>query len=545
MNLIVSMADNSLKIGSCSEKTLKVLLCISQLLSGGYFTTGLGLEAAIGAGTSTHAEYRDTTDDISLLNTYYYRLADRASVMDPSQRYSHNFKPVSIRESTRLFENRARLSDFKAIIDRYYDRREAENISDGPFLLKPLKEIHGQGVYSEKEDAPLLSNYGNELDGRYYGSLIAGGNAYLMDWVVAGYNLRFSNDADEGVDTVDFWRYKLKTGFDHISIAAAKENVVIGPGHFGNLISSSNVQPENGIIIKTEVPYDWGFLGAFRWYVWHTWYDDDERSNRDPKVMGARVSLMPGNLWELSITRFAMFGGSNNDNFDSLEAYWKMFTAEDENQPGSRYNSQQQMSGDLTIYLPLLKYYTPFYGGKLYGEYAFTDLRAFWQPEDKEIFEPLSESWLIGLMMTTGRTDVHLEYVKVHRKAYGGSGGIGDQGVSDNGYLIGHVAGIKTSGLQGEIYSECLPWLHLHAGLGYFDHVKKDSNNMDNVYDHQQEWVYSAGLHFFIRNGLSIDTKVEYRNANDTDTNPDPVVYSFNGEGYHHAVFSLQGSYYF
>lgn len=75
--------------------------------------------------------------------------------------------------------------------------------------------------------------------------------------------------------------------------------------------------------------------------------------------------------------------------------------------------------------------------------------------------------------------------------------------------------------------------------------MKKDSNNIDNVYDHQQELVYSAGLHFLIRNGLSIDTKVEYRNANDTDTNPDPVVYSFNGEAHHQAVFSLQGSYYF
>ena len=496
-------------------------------------------------GGAAGPEYRNTTDDISLLNDYFYRLADRAAIIHPSKRYTHNFRPVSIRESARLFDHHRRLEPFKENADRYYDRREVEKSPDRSFLINPLKEIHAQGTYSEEEDAPLLSNYGNELDGHSYGSLIAGGNAYVKDWFVAGYNLRLSNDADEGVDTLDFWRYKLKTGFDHISIAAAKENVVIGPGHFGNLISSANVQPENSIIIKTEVPYDWGFLGAFRWYVWHTWYDDDERNNRDPKVMGARVSLMPGDLLELSFTRFAMFGGSNNDNFDSLEAYWKLFTAEDENQPGSRYNSQQQMSGDLTIYLPFLKYYTPFYGGKLYGEYAFTDLRAFWQPEDPEFFEPLSESYIIGLMLTTGRTDFHLEHVFVHRKAYTGSGGQGADGVSDNGYLIGHVAGSNTHGIQGEIYRECLPWLHVSTGIGYYDHVDKDAANVDNVYDHQEEWVFSAGMHFFLRNGLSIDAGLEYRTANDTDTNPNPVRYDFNGETWDQTLVTVGLEYQF
>ena len=122
---------------------------------------------------------------------------------------------------------------------------------------------------------------------------------------------------------------------------------------FGNLLMSNNVQPENSVIIKTEIPYDWGVLGAFRWYAWHTWFDDDERYNKDPRLLGARVSLMPWNVVELGFTRVALYGGSKNESFDSLNAYWEMFTAVNENVGDNPYNSEQQASFDISVFLPL------------------------------------------------------------------------------------------------------------------------------------------------------------------------------------------------
>ena len=473
------------------------------------------------------AEQKSTTDDISLLNRYYYRLANRASCIDPGKRYTGNFKPISIRESVSLFENRKKLEFMEERTHPYYKVEEYEKESKG-FIVRPIKELHAIGVYNEEEDAPLYASLGPQVDGNTYGALIGGGNAYLKDWISVSYNLRLSNDEIGG--PMDFFTYKLKTGFRHVSVAAAKENVVVGPGFFGNLLASDNVEPENSVIIKTEVPYNWGLLGSFRWYLWHTWYDDDERQNKDPRLLGARISLMPWDILEIGLTRTAMYGGSENDSFNSLDAYWQMFTAENENDPGNKYNTDQNASLDMTLYLPFLNRFNPSYGGKVYFDSSFTDITATWQPEDKDsnhTFRPQSSSVLVGLLFTTGKTDIIVEYVRMSRNAYTGAGGFGEMGYSDNGYLIGHFAGSGAKGATAEVYHEWFAQLHVYIGFNYYDHENERVADEDLEFSHQIERGVFGGLRIFTDDSLQINRYGQFSKFSKTNTSTSPARYNF------------------
>jgi len=110
--------------------------------------------------------------------------------------------------------------------------------------------------------------------------------------------------------------------------------------------------------------------------------------NGNDWLLGARISLAPWDIMEFGLNRTALFGGSKDPSF-------------------------------------VLSEHTPFASGKVYLEYAFSDISAFWQPEDRHdnvFLQPLKDSYLAGLMLTTGDTDITLEYVATSRCAYSGGG---------------------------------------------------------------------------------------------------------------------------
>ena len=482
---------------------------------------------------------RHTTDDVGLMNRYYYRLVQRADLIAPGKQFTPSFKPLSIRESNSLFLDNDTLASIKTRAENYY-RTEAREEKIERFSLHPLTELHVTAIHSEEKDAPLYAQYGAELEGNTYASAVAAGKAYVGDMACLSYDLRLSNDGD--VDTIDLFRYKLKSGWKHMAVSLTKDNIVIGPGYFGNLLQSNNVQPENSVILKTEVPYDWGALGAFRWYAWHTWFDDDERENKDPRLLGARVSLMPWDVMEIGFTRTALYGGSENASYDSPNAYWEMFTGANENEPDNPYNSQQQASFDLSVYFPFIKGYTPFSGGKIYMEYAFTDIKAFWQSEDRDsgvLFEPLGVSRLAGLMLTTGKTDIVLEYVQTSRVAYTGGGGGFSAGYTDNGYVIGHFANGNSSGTLCEIYHELSPSFHVNAGLGYLSHRSYTEK------DYQTEKDIFAGGTWFLTDSISIKLTGTYQYFDKTDTDPSPITSSFSDKSYSNTIIHFSMDFHF
>jgi hypothetical protein len=485
------------------------------------------------------ANTRNTTDDISLLNPYFYRLIHRADAMDPGKEFTPAFKPISIKETISLFRESDKLKSIQTSAKRYYsfeaEEKDIENLS-----IHALEESHFKLIHSQKKDAPLYGELGAEIDGHNYFSLIGEGNAYLRDVALLSCDLRLSNDGD--VDNVDFFRYKLKAGFEHISISAAKENIIVGPGYFGNLLMSGNVQPENSIIVKTEKAYNWGFLGAFRWYAWHTWFDDEERYSKNPRLWGVRTSLRPWDILEVAFTRTALYGGSKGNPYDNLDAYWEMLTGVNENVADNPYNSQQQASFDVSVYLPFIESYSPFTGGKIYMEYAFTDIRGFWQAGnniDDELFMPLHDSYLFGLQLTTGQTDIFLEYVETSYASYSGSGGGFRLGYTDNGYIIGHFAGEFVHGAMGEVYHELFPYFHVYTGLGYFDHRNKIGKA------HQIEKNIFAGGVYFLSENILMNLKCAYIQFTKTDIDPSPVSSTFTDDGDTNTFIYLTLDYHF
>jgi len=476
-----------------------------------------------------------TTDDVNLLNAYFYRLVERASVIDPGKRFTNTFRPISEREAGSLFHGRESIDFiYKKIVA--YLAENKNNLEFHNLTLSPLNEIHVTGICSDQKNAPLYQNSGAEMDGYCYGSIIGGGNAIWKDYALIGYDLRLSNDGD--VHPVDFYRYKLKAGFEHTTLSIARDTIVVGPGSFGQLLMSANVQPENSVIIKTEVPYNLWLLGAFRFYLWHVWYDDDERANKDPRLWGARISLMPWDTVEIGLSRTAMYGGSQNSDYDSIEGYWEMFTARNENDGENEYDSEQIAGIDLSVVLPFAARYTPFSGAKAYYEYTFTDIRACWQPEDRDdgnLLKPLAGSHLIGLFLTTGSMDIRLEYMNTHKLAYKG----GDsQGYSDNGYLIGHYSGLNTKGLTGEIYYELIPMLNLYTGAGYMIH--KDAADEEQI-----EKNIFAGADILLTESILLTPTFQYSTFDKTDRDPSPIRYDFANEEYDALAVSFRMNFIF
>ena len=478
----------------------------------------------------------NSTREINLQNEYAYRLIERGSSINPYNLFTNNFRPVSAREVHELFDQNSEIEIFADRTNLYYLQKAEAKKS---YSYKILDQIILNGIYSEKEDAALYSSFGKKLDENYFGSVELGGNGRFKDFAAFSYALRAGNDKD--ADDLELYRYRLKTGFKHLALAVAKDNLSMGPGYFGNLLVSNNIKPENTVLLKTEYPYDWGWLGAFRGYLWHTWFDDENRENQDPNLFGMRLSLMPHYCIEIGFARTIFYGGSGNPSYNGFNDYWKLFTAEDENVPGSKWDNDQHAGFDISIYLPFIKGFTPFKGGKLYCEYAFSDIHGFWQKEDqgsKKYFRPYVTSFLPGLFLTTGKTDFRFEGIFTNKVAYSHHN-YSDQGYSDGGYFIGHYAGNAAKGFFCEIYNETNLKVHCRAGARYIER-----GGYDNITT-QTEKSGFGGVTWFITSALTVDMKYEYRTYDKTDMNTSPVRYSFIDKEYTDNIIYLKMSYSF
>jgi len=488
-----------------------------------------------------YAKTYKTSDTISLDNEYFYRLIDRANAISPSKYFSDNFKPYAERETVVLLNNDHMLEELfgvdkylKEISEKaksYYTfHRDSSN-----FAFNPIQELNLHLNYSTEKDTQFNNSFGSEYKGTDYNiKLAVKGGLQIKDFVLLSYTLSVENNENDDAK-ISLYRFDIKKGFKHMALSFMKDNIIVGPGYFGNLLMGKNVEPELTALIKTEIPYDWGILGTFRWNMWHIWYDDDDRVNKDPRLWGMRVSLKPVDWLELAGTRIIYYGGEGNPTYSSPSDYWKLFTAKDEN-TGSKWDTEQLIGADASLYLPFLKKTGFLKGGKLYTEYTWTDITAPWQTEDKgKDFALLGASYTQGLYLTTGKTDFHFEYTKISHVNYNNHN-FGRDGYTDEGYIIGHYSGRDSKSFFAEIYHEFNDKIHSFVGAGYFKRGL-------NMAEQQKVKIGYVGAKYFAASNILFDIKVNYVNESMVDIDASPVYYNFIDESRNYTQFMLNIKY--
>jgi len=483
---------------------------------------------------------KKTTDDIPASNEYLYRLSERAMAISPSKFYSDTFKPVSYREAAVLFlqdENYAELFGRNEKIDiiakRVNNLYDFESDYDEYSNIIPLKYAKMSGFLSKENDTRYYSSFGKKSEEKYYFDTSAYGFGYIGDVILGAYEIKFELNEDEDVDLS---RFRLKKGFKHMGVEVMKDNIVTGPGYFGQLLLSDNIEPEISVLAKTEIPYNWGILGNFRWYLWNTWLDDDDRVSSDPKLLGMRLTLKPSKYFEIGATRVSFYGGSGNPDYNSFKDYWKLFTAEDEN-TGNKWDTDQHFGLDLSVYVPAIKKISPFDGMKLYAEAAWNDITAPWQEEDKgKTFELLGDSYVFGMLLVKENMDIRLEGSNIYRETY--AHGHYPDGYTDNDYVIGHFTGRDAEMIGFEVYYEFTEKIHGYFGDEYIE------RNLDTDDKQKENRAYIGGKYFF-NNNLSLETKFTYIDKNKVNTYDSPVHYQFEDKSEQNYYFNFELSYTF
>lgn len=467
---------------------------------------------------------KKTSDDISASNSYFYRLAERALVIAPEIFYTDNFKPVSYREVSVLFhqdKNYSRLfglpeENLRVFMDRVNKLYNFEDNYKDYASFVPLKFVGMSFLYSDKKRAEYTGSFGKRAYKNYYADFSGYGFGYIKDHVLGAYEIKvkYSEETD-----IEVSRFRIKKGFKHLGLELMKDNVIIGPGYFGQLLESSNIEPEVTAILKTEVPYSLGFLGSFRLYLWNSWIDDDDRPRSDPSLLGMRLSLKPSKYLEIGLNRTVFYGGDGNHEFNTLRDYWKLFTAEDENMPGGKLDTDQHFGLDMSIYVPHVRYISPFEGMKLYLESAWNDITAPWQREDRgKNFALLGDSYISGLLLSKKDLDIRFEWAKIYRETYLHHNY--PEGYTDNDYLIGHFIGRDASMLAAEVYYEINGDFHVYFG-GQF--IKRNLKQDDKQ---KESRTYLGSRAFFAKN-LIFDGKLTYVDKDKINFYDAPVNYRF------------------
>ena len=483
---------------------------------------------------------KKTTDDIPASNEYLYRLSERAMTISPSKFYSDTFKPVSYRETAVLFHQDENYADLfgvnekiKFLADRVNNLYGFEDDYKGYSNIIPLKFAKMSGFYSDDKNTPYYSSFGKKSEEEYYFDASAYGFGYIGDVILGAYEIKFELNENEDVDLS---RFRLKKGFKHIGVEVMKDNIVTGPGYFGQLLLSDNIEPEISVLAKTEIPYNWGILGNFRWYLWNTWFDDDDRVSSDPKLLGMRLSLKPSKYFEIGATRVSYYGGSGNHDYSSLSDYWKLFTAKYEN-TGGKWDTDQHVGLDTSIYVPAINKVSPFDGMKLYAEAAWNDITAPWQEEDEgKSFKLRGDSYVFGILLVRKNMDIRLEGANIYRETYAHHNY--PDGYTDDDYIIGHYIGRDAEMMGFEVYYEFTERLHGYIGN---EHIER---NVDTE-DKQKENIAYVGGKYFFNNKLSLETRFTYIDKNKVNTYDSSVNYQFEDKSEQNYYFNFEISYTF
>ncbi len=284
--------------------------------------------------------------------------------------------------------------------------------------IKPLNEIEILALSTNEERGFIEGSSGISLEKGFNLYLFNDGFMSLGERSIIYYQLRYRNSNNINDLSINRLYGKFRVG--KISFSVGKDNVNLGPGEYGMLLSN-NVEPFPLLKLQTEQSLnafgEWDFIFLRGWLI-------EERKDRDnPSILALRLIWKPVKALELGATKTTLYEGEGRPKY-KIEEYLELILSTRDNIPGDRYDNSSNASYDISLYLPLNNYIPSVKVFKIYFQEAASDVIAFWQVEDKGTFYPpfgirfLQPAYQFGFLLSTNNDIVRLEVAKISNKFF-------------------------------------------------------------------------------------------------------------------------------
>ncbi len=500
--------------------------------------TLVALAAAVALTATGPAARAASLTDVPATDRRAVEIADLASssgVARPVDLYALPVGDEALADAYRALRRRG-LRDFRG--ERVLGAAEARR-GGGLHLetLVPELELRTYWASDGADGRVLYHSAGDRLSPGLNAFLSGAGTASWGEHLGAGYRVqagRAGGDLDGKVK-----RLYLKGVWGKWSLKVGRDSERLGVGYHGTLLLDDNAPPLDLWRVRTEeplfLPGRWSRLGGLRFTLFNGWLDDDTPEPTDrrfgtgedpipnPRLLGMRLSYHPTSWLDLGATRTILYSGDGRHQYTSPKDWWKLLTAVDENVTDGdhTYDNDQYMTLDVTVRLPILNGVGPLKGGKLYWEHGGTDLNAPWQGDGwgLMIVDLVRTSDLVGGYLTTGVTDLRVEYARTHKGWY--RHGQYPQGYTYRGVPLGHHLGPGGEDWFAEVAR--------HFGPGWRASVAVDleerARDLDTQEDRTELQVAVEALDLAVL-GVPLRARVEaltarVENALDTDDRED------------------------
>jgi len=288
---------------------------------------------------------------------------------------------------------------------------EIETISDIAYYIKPLHGINGRFYFTNEENTFLEGQSGLKLQKGVNFFLFEEGYLSLGQSFVFYCQLKQSNNSDE--TTFELFRTYAKFLLGKVSLEVGKDNVNLGPGEYG-LLLSDNVEPYPLIKLQTEDYLK--FLGKWDFLFLHGWLLEEREDVSNPKIFAIRIVWKPFDFLELGCTKINMFGGRGQPGYSIVDypaiiAEYKRDDVEEDNSE-EKFDTEAFVGYDISINLPISKLISIVKAVRLYFQEAATDMNAPWIKSDeyKKKFKLLNRAYQTGIFLSTQKNIFRLEY---------------------------------------------------------------------------------------------------------------------------------------
>jgi len=298
--------------------------------------------------------------------------------------------------------------------------RAPNPIDDGNmWRLKPLNSFKTKFFYTNEERTFLEGQSGVTL--RKGINLLAFEDGFISygDDLTLYYQLK--QVADQNTVKNQLFRGYLKYRFTNWSIELGKDNVSIGPGEYGGLLLSDNVEPYPLVKLGTETPLYFG--GDWDFVLLNAWLPGKRNDHSNPQLLVGALSYKPFNWLELDLARSDMYGGDGQPEY-TLDEYPRLFL-------GTNANSANKFGGDngyaswsLSFYLPFNRWFENVHTVKMYYEEVGTDVNTFWQTDypngasTPSLVRFNKSSFMEGIYVATEENIFRLERAAIHTNFY-------------------------------------------------------------------------------------------------------------------------------
>lgn len=359
-------------------------------------------------------------------------------------------------------------SDSFSILPRgFYD---TVRHSSDPYRIKPfLHGIETQNYWQFISSAGVEYYYSNRAGNFIPGSsgkifhhpstfvMSQSGNMVLLNSLALYWELKEYNYFDKASNwdsfLIDVNRVYAKLKLWKISMLAGKDNINLGPGEHGMLLSS-NTHPYWMLKFQNEETID--LWGHWNFVVMKGWLLEERKDVSDPEIFAMRLTYRPRgifNFFELGMTRTMMYSGRGMYQYKAVE-YPMLVSGIEDNLPRGKFDADSFGGVDFTFNIPFYKIIPELKVFKIYFEESGTDIKAIWQVEDLGkfafpyiLFTFYERAYLAGIFIGMENDALRLEYTKTAYSFYRHHL-YPHEGYSYKGLSLGHPLGRNHQALK-------------------------------------------------------------------------------------------------